>query len=336
MTGKERTLKSLEFKGPDKIPLDIWILPGTYKKYENELKDLKTKYEPDIFTISGPFDHGFNPKYYEVGLFIDEWGSVWENVHGGILGEVKRPVLSNDDAFELFKSPIDQFILEWDIHKKSIESSIRLEHVNGKFVIGGWISLFERMQYLRGTEELYCDIALEEEKLFYLFDITMEFWHAYLDRWLETDVDGIALGDDWGSQISLLINPETWRRLFKPKYQELINRIKSSGKKCFFHSDGYILDIYEDFIEMGVDAINSQIWCMDVYAVAHIISGRITCWGEISRQSTLPYGKPEDIVNSVELMKKLFYKNGGLIGQSEINSDVPLENIESLFVSWNN
>lgn len=335
MTSRERVHRTLEFRSPDRIPLDIWILPSAAEKYAEPLQALRRDHPCDIVSVAGPFDHGFNPQYYQIGSLTDEWGSVWENIHGGILGEVKQPVLADEEDVAAYEPPIGRFEAEWALHKADIEQRIRQARAEDKFVIGGWISLFERMQYLRGTEELYCDIAMEEETIHRVMEITMAFWNCYLDAWLEMDIDAVAFGDDWGSQISLLINPDTWRRLFKPCYQQLIDRIKGRGKKVFFHSDGCILDIYEDFIEMGVDAINSQIWCMDLEQVARRLAGRITCWGEISRQSILPHGTPEQVRQAADTMKRLFFRQGGLIGQSEINIDVPLENVQALFSSWN-
>ena len=81
-----------------------------------------------------------------------------------------------------------------------------------KFILGGWISLFERMQYLRGTENLFMDTLIESPEYFKLMEIVEDFYNTYLDEWLKLEVDGIIFGDDWGSQRSLLISPETWRK----------------------------------------------------------------------------------------------------------------------------
>ena len=68
--------------------------------------------------------------------------------------------------------------------------------------------------------------------------------------------------DDWGSQNSLLINPATWDKYFRPFYQEFIDIAHRNGKDIFMHSDGNTLLIYPKLIEMGLDAFNSQIFCM--------------------------------------------------------------------------
>jgi len=336
MTSKERVLRTLEFQNPDRIPVDLWVLPAAKMHYGSKLDEISSKHNRDIVSLVGPYDHGYTPEYYQLGTYIDPWGSEWTNIQAGIIGEVKNPVFSDYDKLDGYTAPIEGFLREWEENKENLCQQISEARRADKFIIGGWMSLFERMQYLRGTEDLYCDIALEEPEMFQMIDFVMDFMRAYTDRWLEMDIDAMAFGDDWGTQISLLIAPDSWKTIFKPLYKELIDKIKAAGKKVFFHSDGYILELYPEMIELGVDAINSQLWCMGVEKVAEKYAGKITFWGEISRQNTLPLGTPDDVRNCAEIMKKnLLVNGGGLIGQSEINRDVPLENIEALLDAWN-
>lgn len=335
MTSRERVLRTLEFNSPDRIPVDLWVLPRARLIHGKAFDTLYQEHEKDIVSISGPFDHGFTPEYYQQGRYVDPWGSVWINLQSGILGEVKEPVFADYSRLEGYEAPIAQFLSEWEAARGDITAQIAQARQAGKFIIGGWISLFERMQFLRGTEDLYCDIALEEDEMFRMIEIVMQYMRVYLEKWLEMDIDAVAFGDDWGAQISLLISTRIWRRLFKPLYKELIDRIKAAGKKVFFHSDGYILDLYPEFIELGVDAINSQLWCMGVEKVAEKFAGKITFWGEISRQQTLPFGTPKDIYAAADSMKQHLFCGGGLIGQSEVSGDVPLVNVEAVLTAWN-
>jgi uroporphyrinogen decarboxylase len=336
MNSKERVIKTLEFSNPDRIPVDLWVLPATQLRYGEEFDKLLDKYERDIVQFSGPFDLSFDPRAYQQGSYTDLWGCKWSNLQAGIVGEVKEPIFSGAEIEEinLYVPPIEMFKTMWSDYRPKLD--IKINTNNEKFIIGGWISIFERMQFLRGTENLYCDIAEQNDEFYKIMEYVSSFYKIYLEAWLETDVDGIAFGDDWGSQRVLLISPDMWRQYFKPIYKELFDMIKAKGKYVFFHSDGYIMDIYKEFIEMGVDAINSQLWCMGVENVAEKFAGKITFWGEISRQNILPMGSPDDIRDATEKMKKyLFINGGGLIGQSETGKDVSLENIEALLTSWN-
>lgn len=335
MNSRERVMAAIEFRNPDRIPLDVWILPAARDEYGERLEQVLSQKERDIVAVAGPLDMGHDQRYYEIGSFTDPWGSGWRNIQKGIIGEVKTPVFEEYDEIDTYQPPTELFLCEWEVEKKELEKKIAGYRNQGKFILGGWISLFERMQYLRGTENLYCDIALDEEEMHQMISYVMDFERTYIEKWLELDIDAIGFGDDWGSQISLLISPESWREIFKPLYKELIDKIKAAGKKVFFHSDGYIYDLYPEFIELGVDAINSQIWCMGVEKVAEKYAGKIAFWGEISRQTTLPNGTPEEIAECAEILKKYLQVNGGgLIGQSELNKDVPLENVEALLNVW--
>lgn len=335
MNSRERVLATLEFQNPDRIPLDVWVLPAAREEYGEQLEKVLASKERDIVSIAGPLDMGNDKRYYEIGSFTDPWGSGWRNIQSGIIGEVKTPVFQEYDGIDSYCPPIEQFLSEWEESREKMEKQIARYREQGKFIMGGWISLFERMQYLRGTEDLYCDLALDEEGMYKMITHVMDFERVYVKKWLELDVDAIGFGDDWGSQISLLISPDKWREVFKPLYKELIDTIKAAGKKVFFHSDGYIYELYPEFIELGVDAINSQIWCMGVEKVAQKYAGQITFWGEISRQTTLPKGTPKEIAECAEILKQnLWVNGGGLIGQSELNKDVPLENVEALLNVW--
>ena len=86
--------------------------------------------------------------------------------------------------------------------------------------------------------------------------------------------------DDWGSASALLISPAMWVAYFKPLYKDYVDLAHAHGKFVLMHSDGYILAIYEHLIEIGVDAINSQLFRMpieeigDAFQGAHHLLGR--------------------------------------------------------------
>ena len=336
MTGKERVTATLLFQNPDRIPQDIWWLDSARIKYGDALNDLLNNYSTDISRVRCPLDRGHFGEYGRVGLYKDLWGSTWKMLVAGISGEVVDPAIKDINRVDEFHPPYERLEREWIENRPNIMNTIQGHRKNGKFVIGGVIEVFQRMQWVRGSENLYCDLGLKEPGVFLLCDILTEYYMKYLDYWLDMDVDAIGFTEDWGTQISLLISPELWRAMFRPVYKKLFDKIKSAGKFVFFHTDGYILDIYPDLIELGADAINSQIWCMGVENVAEIGAGKVTFWGELDRQGFLPFGSPADVRAGAELMKKLLFVNGGgLIGQGEIGPDVPLENIKAMLSCWN-
>jgi len=205
-----------------------------------------------------------------------------------------------------------------------------------KFVkVGTEVRPFERMQFLRGTENLFLDLAYGVREVFILRDMLHNFFLKEMEMWAKTDVDGVSFMDDWGSQNSLLISPKLWREFFKPLYKDYCDILHSHNKFVFFHSDGHIEAIYPDLIEIGIDAINSQLFCMNIEELGRRYKGKITFWGEIDRQYILPFGTVEEVKSAVRRVRKaLDTGRGGVIAQCEWGVKDPRENIEAVFEEW--
>ena len=155
----------------------------------------------------------------------------------------------------------------------------------------------------------------------------------YLTKLAQTNCDALSFMDDWGSQKALLINPSTWRELFRPMYRDYIDIAKKYGKKTFMHSDGYTLEIIPDLIDIGLDALNTQIFCMGTEKLRQF-KGKITFWGEIDRQNLLPYASVEEIREAVRTVRRDLYENGGCIAQCEFGPGGKFENVLEVFAEW--
>jgi len=332
MTGRDRVKATLTFKRPDRAPRDLWAVPYVILFRENELKSILSKFPMDIdlSEISLNFTKEQLMLASKKGHYIDDWGSVWYVGEPGVWGEVKKPMLESWLALKKFRPPY--YLIENRdfsiINKQCAESSkFMLSHITAR--------PFERLQFLRGTENLFLDIASNSSEFHKLLRIIHEFYLKDIESWCKTDVDGILFMDDWGTNISLLINPKVWREIFKPLYREYCNIIHNYGKFAFFHSDGNIEEIFSDFIEIGVDAINAQLFVMNIEKIASNYKGKITLWGEVDRQYTLAFGTPDDVFKDVLRVRNLFDdETGGLIAQCEWGKDNSRENIESVYKAW--
>ena len=124
-----------------------------------------------------------------------------------------------------------------------------------KFVINQWEpampNLFERMQHLRGTENLMMDLAYGDGRIIQLRDLLQEYYLKQMEMWCNTNVDAVQFADDWGSQTALLISPDMWREYFKPLYKQYCDLAHSHGKDILMHSDGYVAEIIPDLPDKG-------------------------------------------------------------------------------------
>ena len=161
------------------------------------------------------------------------------------------------------------------------------------------------------------------------------FYCDLLAVWAHTDVDALRIMDDWGSQRSLLISPAMRRTYFAPMYRDYAQIAHAAGKKFFMHSDGHILAIYPDLIEIGVDALNSQIFCMGIEQLASF-AGKITFWGEIDRQHLLAFATPDAVEAVVRQVYAQLWRNGGCIAQCEFGAGAQPANVERVFATWAN
>jgi uroporphyrinogen-III decarboxylase len=195
--------------------------------------------------------------------------------------------------------------------------------------------IFERLQFLRGTENLYMDLLEQRDEFLALLQRVHQYYVDVLELWAKTNVDALWAMDDWGSQQALLIAPDLWRAVLKPLYAEYASIARDNGKHFLFHSDGYIMDVYPDVIEMGFSAINSQIFCMGVENVGKRFRGELTFWGEIDRQHILPDGTREDVAKAVHTVQDYLWRDGGVIAQCEFTAGAQPENVYQVFKTWN-
>ncbi len=331
MTSRELVKATLEFRNTTGIvPKQLWALPWAYNNHADALQKINEDFPADMTGCAG-VKYAEHAKTvgdaYTVGTHIDAWGAVFDNIQTGVIGEVKHPVIEDWDDTSKVHFPREW--LSFDID--SVNAGCRN---TDKFVTGDCCPRpFEQTQFLRGTENLYMDLVEKPAGMFKFLEQMHEFYCELVTKWCQTEVDGIGFMDDWGSQNSLLIHPKTWAEIFKPMYKDYIDIAHKHGKKTFMHSDGNTLSIIPHLIELGLDAFNTQIFCIGVENLAEF-KGKITFWGEIDRQHLLPYGTLSDIENAVNLVRDTLWDNGGCIAQCEFGAGAKPENVRRVFETW--
>ncbi len=208
------------------------------------------------------------------------------------------------------------------------------EHTECYILILIYGSHFEKANAARGIENFLADMAGNVNFAKNMLDTIIRKNMVMLENIVSIpDIDGILLGSDWGSQQSVLMSPKTWRTLIAPGELREYQLIKAAGHDVWIHSCGNITKIIPDLIEMGVDVLNPvQPECMNIYDLKDKYGNRLTFWGGISTQQTLPYGTPKAVRAETQHVITYMGKGGGYITApaQEIQNDVPLENIYAL------
>ena len=332
MTGRERVRAALTFSGPDRAPRDVWPLPAMHLFHQDAVDAVEAEYPMDMAWCPLSKDNGAGGLEHlrAPGRYTDDWGCVWHVGEPGVIGEVKQPLLENWSGLAAFQPP-------WHLlDRRSMDDANLYCDASDRFMLSGMAAQpFERLQFLRGSEALYADIAYGTAELRRLLERVHEYFLRDVESWCRSNVDGVFFQDDWGSNRGPLIAPDAWRALFKPLYRDYCDRIRAAGKFAMFHSDGHIAAIVDDLVEIGVDALNAQLFCMDIEQLAGRHRGRITFWGEIDRQHVLAFGTAADVEAAVRRVRRALDDGaGGVIAQCAWGPDNPVENIRAVYRAW--
>ena len=324
MDSRERVFRALERTGPDRLPIFQQLLPGAHLTYGPKLAELLRRY-PSDFSDAGYYgDSEYGPAA-GVG-HADAWGAVWTRVSDDYKGLVTVHPLANWSALKSYTLPDPTRVGDFSRVIETIRTN-----PGRKYLLVDGDTLFQRMFYLRGFENLLVDLAEQSAEVISLRDRIVEFLLKRIEIWLPYGVDGLFFRDDWGTQEELMIRPALWREFFKPSYRRLFDAVHAGGKHVFFHSDGVIEDIIPDLIEIGVDALNAQIPCMNAAELAQRFGDRLCFVAGADRQHWLPFGTPQEVEAHCFALADTFGRvNGGYIGGGEIGADVPLANAEAM------
>ena len=335
MTSRERVRRCLRFEHPDRMPRELWYLPWAESHYPGTVRELNARFPGDF---GGPANvYRPSPRVqgdaYVIGSHTDEWGCVFTSIQAGLIGEVRQPLLPEAGDWKQLKPPYETLPQDPAAARDAVNRSCAATE---RFVRASCCPRpWERYQFIRTTHRAMLDVMEPEEGFRDLLRVIHEFHLKELEFWVTTDVDGIMFMDDWGSQKQLLIPPRLWREHFKPLYREYCALAHAHGKPVFMHSDGCIQEVYADLVEVGVDALNSQLFCMDMADLARRAKGRITFWGEIDRQHVLPSPDPEAGRRAVREVARHFYDpRGGVIAQFEFGAGANPATALAIMEEW--
>ena len=330
MEGRERVIRAIEFRRPDRVPILHAIDPAFAIKNPEITRTILSRYPGDFAQIVDVFSLVKEEPMLSKGIHRDHWGVVWKVLHNGLGGQAIHHPLANLEALDDYEPP-DPLLDPWfDRYERYLKKTR-----HDKYVIADILNLFERAQWLRGFKNLLMDILMGRPELERILDMIMDYNMKRIRRWCEMDVDGLSFFDDWGTQKSLMINPELWRRIFKARYEAMFNLVHKYGKFVHFHSDGYVVDIIPDLIGIGADTLNIQLSVIGVKTVGRLFSGKVCFISDVDRQKILPYGTPMDVKNHVkEIFQTLKRQDGGLIACGEIGPDVPPANAIAMYEAF--
>jgi len=253
----------------------------------------------------------------------DVFGVVWDRSVDRDIGVVSGCVLPEPtlDGYE-FPDPLDERFFA-DIPEK-------IERFGDRFrVFQLGFSLYERAWTLRGMENLMMDFHDHPGFVRDLLAAIADYNVAQVRKALAFDIDAIYFGDDWGQQRGLQMGPRLWREFIYPVLEPMYGVVKEANKYVFIHSCGDVDELFDDLIAIGLDCFNPfQPEVMDVAALLEQYRGRLSFYGGLSTQRTLPYGTVEEVREETQRLLELGRAGNYILSPAHaVEGDVPLENM---------
>ena len=353
MESRDRTLAAINHRQPDRPPLYVSITPQVAQKlcekfgypFEEPIDamesarishmELLTMMGVDIVAIAPTAPPDALTVTLPDGRIINEWGMVMRDA--GLYTEFAEYPLANASSMQdilHYPFPDPAAPGRFDIAERMMTS------YSGKYGVIGDVEtmFFEMSWYLTGMEKFLMDLMIEPEYLSYLMDTIMNYIIEAGKKLISMGVDILWCGDDFGTQQGMIMDPETWRRIIKPRIKYMFEEFRKvrSDIKIAWHSCGSILPIIPDFIEIGLDILNPiqpLAHGMEPVYLKKTYGKDLVFFGGIDVQHLLPFGTPQMISDEVRRRIEILGKDGGFIvaPAHNIQPDTPVENILAFF-----
>lgn len=329
MTPRDLVINAINQKAVLRAPRDIWLAPGLAAARPDEVAEINIRFPSDIVTPA----FAYAPSKRAQGnprdaAYVDAWGCGWTTAPGAS-PMVKDSPLSDVAKIAAYQPPVEILAAEQF-------AEVNKSCATPRFVLAMTeVRPFERFQALRGAKAAIHDLQRGATEPLRLLAMLHEFYCREIELWANTDVDGVALGDVWGTNDALLVPPAVWREHFKPLYEDYCRILHAKDKFVFFVSGGKIADILYDLTKIEVDAIHSRWALMDLERLAKRFGGKITFWGGLDREEVLRTGSPQEIRNAVlRVREALDAGQGGIIAQCRWDQNVPLRSLATFCEQW--
>jgi uroporphyrinogen decarboxylase len=272
--------------------------------------------------------------------YRDEWGVERVRPPGSFYyDQVEFPLAGEITIADIARYPMpDPYN---PVRTQGLKERVQEIHQAGYAAVLNLPSAFvHKTQYLRGFEDWFIDFASDRRILEALCDAVLEVSLAICQEQLKevgAQVDVLLTADDLGVQRGLMISPEAYRSVIKPRHARYFQLMHDmSPAKVLFHTCGSVADILGDLVDIGVDVLHPvQVTArgMDPGQLKREWGDRLAFWGAIDTQHVLCHGSVEEVrAEVVRRIEELGQGGGYVLGAvHNIQPDVPAENVVAMY-----
>ncbi len=306
MNSKERVLATFARQPVDRTPVDCWL----YQKQFVEM--LEEEYGPrekfldefgiDIFV-------GFVPWPNQMGTKID----VTELAEVDLGDPRDARWLTHTDWNDDFAGlNVDQAVVQ---------------HGEQRAIIAHTWGMVEGTSSFLGIENCWLNLGMEPDLMTAWFDRYADWMCGLAESLKDNGVDILTLSDDWGSNQTMLFSPKMWRRMIAPYAARVVHHAQSIGLYVNLHSDGHILDILPDLIEIGYSSMHpvQESAGMDPESIKREFGDQIVIYGSLDVIDGLYAYDGDALDDYIKRRFEIYAPNGGFIFNTGhfVQPDIP-------------
>ena len=346
MTPRERVLCAFAKVPADRVPVDYQANPGVDQRLKQhfglspaDTDGLLAALGVDFRSIAAPYvgprihaeipDRSVDPQWGIRARYVEHsTGGYWEPCDFPLRDAdpeaVARWPMPNPDHFDC--SGVADACRRHDAYAQYLLCYGDLINGNGFF---------------RGMEQSLVDLVTDDPAGALLADRRFAVQMAAAERVLDGAggrIDFLWLGEDLGTQDRPMVSVEVFRRHIRPRYEKLVGLARAYGARTMIHTCGSSSWAYEDFIEMGIDAVDTlQPECRDMAPASLVqrFGGRLSFHGCMSTAGALAFGTVQDVRRAVEETLSIMMPTRAymLAPTHEIQDNTPTENALTLYAA---
>ena len=347
MTSKERVRAALACQVADRVPINYDANPGIDARLKAHFglaagdgEGLRRALGVDFRGIYAPYvGKKLHADIPARGVVVDNWGvhqRYIEHGSGGYWDFCDFPLTAateEDVARWPMPSPDD---FDYSRVRECCQAAGTLAlNVGGP----GVPDIINGNGRLRSMEQTLIDLITDDPAGLLLAHRRVEIESEILRRTLEAAggaIDFVWLGEDLGTQIAPIISREIYRRHFRPIHQRCVDLARSFGLPTMIHTCGSSSWAYEDFIEMGIKAVDTlqpEAANMSPAYLKKNFGGRLAFHGCISTAGPVTFGSVRDVIDDCRKTLEIMMPGGGYCFAPThcLQDNSPLENVLAMY-----
>ena len=368
MTSKERVLAAADLRPVDRMPVMLWLEANTTLKIATGVRPPRRRMNRAIFNTLDHLSrnlpneslrrgapllaHLLQAEYLlELGADIVDfyWGfpPLWLRGAGFDKGSfyiedlygIKRAVAGDylDLADYPCKTPedLDRYRfpdLSHPIHYSVLRNFKRL---HPDVAVACWIpGVQDHGQGFMGMENLYLWAAMYPDHIERFFRKLAAHSLQIIRGAMRAGADVIMIGDDYGTQQSLLMSKRMWERYTFPCLRRQCEEIHRFGGRALLHSCGSVMPLLDKFVEAGVDMLHPlQPVGENSFERAVEEFGDSLCFVTGMDVQKMPEMPPGEVRGSIAESVRIGSRGGGMVlcHTNFLQQDTPVENLEAMF-----